>query len=68
MLFGTIKPLSLTFSIIQIPTEHDYQASEKRDNKQRGDIVVMLFRVFEIKNLNPRINNQIRKNCGENGI
>jgi hypothetical protein len=42
-----MKHLSSTFSIIQIPTEHDYQASEKRDNKQRGDIVIMLFRVLK---------------------
>jgi hypothetical protein len=54
--------------VIQIPTENYDQASNERNNKKRGDVIIILVRAFEIKNFNPRVNYQIEKYYSENRI
>jgi len=44
--------------IVQIPTENYDQASDQRNYKQRTDVIIILFGVFEIKNLNVSVGDQ----------
>lgn len=60
--------LPLTFAAVQIPTENDDETRYQRNDKQRRDVVIMLFRVLEIKNLHPRVNYQIGEPHGEQWI
>jgi hypothetical protein len=51
----------IVVAIVQIPTENYNQASDERNYKKRRDVVIILFRAFEIKNFNPSINYQTQK-------